>query len=107
MPKINGKKIPYPEAEKTKKFLGGTVGATRSAAKRASSERLPPWQDRGDSTRGVYGNKEEEEKWMEEMEKRQRRSPYGEPLDPGRKNMGGSIARGSGAARPQLFRKNG
>ena len=154
MPKMNGKKIPYPDAEKRMgggglkmvknkqgdkvpfyaadgkgKMMGGGkvmyrgggslsygkmkmgcggvaedvaaagIGAAAGAAGAAAGS--SPF--RGPNPSELDGReKEEQEEYLRRLEEANKASKPKE-----KKGMGGSIARGSGAARAQQFRKNG
>lgn len=162
MPKMNGKKLPYPDAEKRmgggkimyrgggslsygKMKMGGggvaedvsaagiDLGAAAGAAgAQASSEKMLMMRrknaagrkNREGSTRGPNPSeldgreKEEQEEYLRRLEEAYKAATTGavEAATEGaaaavkpkeKKGMGGSIARGSGAARAQQFRRNG
>ena len=152
MPKMNGKKIPYPDAEKRMgggglkmvknkqgdkvpfyaadgkgkmmgggkvmymgggslsygkmKMGGGGVAEDIAAAEgitEAMQEATGSSPFRGPNPSELDGReKEEQEEYLRRLEKANKASKPKE-----KKGMGGSIARGSGAARAQQFRKNG
>ena len=152
MPKMNGKKIPYPDAEKRMgggglkmvknkqgdkvpfyaadgkgkmmgggkvmymgggslsygkmKMGGGGVAEDIAAAEgitEAMQEAIGSSPFRGPNPSELDGReKEEQEEYLRRLEKANKASKPKE-----KKGMGGSIARGSGAARAQQFRKNG
>ena len=155
MPKMNGKKIPYPDAEKRMgggglkmvknkqgekvpfyaadgkgKMMGGgkvmykgggslSYGKMRmggggvaediaaagigGAAGAAVGAKIKEGSTRGPNPSELDGReKEEQEEYLKRLEEANKASKAKE-----KKGMGGSIARGSGAARAQQFRKNG
>ena len=123
MPKMNGKKIPYPDAEKRmgggslsygKMRMGGggvaediaaagSGGALGGAAGVAVGAKIKEGSTRGPNPSELDGReKEEQEEYLKRLEEANKASKAKE-----KKGMGGSIARGSGAARAQQFRKNG
>ena len=142
MPKMNGKKLPYPDADKRmgggkimyrgggslsygKMKMGGGGVAEDTGAAQANFQGMTSEQQartlmggmgRGmgmnfqmeGSTRGPNPSeldgreREEQEEYLRRLEKANKASKSKE-----KKGMGGSIARGSGAARAQQFRRNG
>jgi len=133
MPKMNGKKIPYPDAEKrmgggslsygkmrmggggvaediaaagVAGAIGGALGGAAGAGARVSGAKrakIKEGSTRGPNPSELEGReKEEQEEYLRRLEEANKPSKAKE-----KKGMGGSIARGSGAARAQQFRKNG
>lgn len=148
MPKMNGKKLPYPDAEKRMgggkimyrgggslsygkmKMGGGGVaedvaaagigGALGGAAGAAAGAKIKEGSTRGPNPSELDGReKEEQEEYLRRLKEANKAATTGaagaaaggaaaaavKPKE--KKGMGGSIARGSGAARAQQFRRNG
>jgi len=154
MPKMNGKKIPYPDAEKRtgrgslsygKTRMGGGgvaedvaaaaiggaafggAGVGPAAAAGAAGAKIKGGSTRGPNPSELDGReKEEQEEYLRRLEKAAATGAAAGAVFGGagvgaltggaaasavkpkeKRGMGGSIARGSGAARAQQFRKNG
>lgn len=143
MPKMNGKKLPYPDAEKRMgggkimyrgggslsygkmKMGGGGVAEDVAAAGiggalgGAAGAKIKEGSTRGPNPSELDGReKEEQEEYLRRLKEANKAATTGaagaaaggaaaavKPKE--KKGMGGSIARGSGAARAQQFRRNG